>query len=228
MTTVTAPATHEALLPGVTDPPAPACLTPQLDTACASNVAAAFLDARSRPGDARAIAAYAQLQSQSDRMFVVLTTPGRGVLVRFTRCGAPYRNDRELIGAVKSTRILEVTSAATDPERRHPLLGGGMGGAYDRFRAVHDLFGHVARGNGFDQEGEYQAWRTQTLLYSGLARWALATELHGENSVLCGTGQLAEHKSVLLPADLLVRSWSGRPSTECTQRTERPGAGAQP
>jgi hypothetical protein len=87
-----------------------------------------------------------------------------------------------------------------------------MGGAYDRFRAVHDLLGHVASGDGFNQEGEYQAWRAQCLLYSGLARWALATELHGENSVLCGTGQFAEHKSILLPPDLLLCSYRGRPS----------------
>jgi hypothetical protein len=184
--------------------------TPRVDDTFARQVSAAFLEARSRPGEATAIAAYSQLQGQSDQMFSALTRPGGGVRVTFTRCRAPYRNDAELIGAVRSTRVLEVTTAAVDPDRRHPLLGGEMGGAYDRFRAVHDLLGHVASGNGFDQEGEYQAWRAQSRMYAGLARWALATELHGENSVLCSTGQLAEHKSALLPPDLLGQSFLGR------------------
>jgi hypothetical protein len=187
------------------------CMVPQVDAECASDVAAAFIHARSRPGDAMAIAAYAQLQSQSDRMFSALTAPDRGMRVRFTRDAAPYRDDRELIGAVTSTQVLEVTTAGTDRERRHPLLGCDVGGPYDRFRAVHDLLGHVATGHGFDQQGEYLAWWRQSLLYSGLARWALATELHGENSVLCSTGHLADHKAVLLPPDLLARSYRGRP-----------------
>jgi hypothetical protein len=184
---------------------------PRVDARRAGDVAAAFLDARSCPADAVAIAAYSQLQFQSDRMFSALTTPDLGVQVRFTRDASPYRDDRELIGAVMSTRVLEVSTAGTDRERRHPLLGCDVGGPYDRFRAVHDLLGHVATGNGFDQQGEYLAWRRQNLSYSGLARWALATELHGENSVLCSTGCLADHKAVLLAPDLLMRSYRGRP-----------------
>jgi hypothetical protein len=185
--------------------------TPRIDAGCARQVSAAFLEAPSRPGEATAIAAYSELERQSDQMFSALTRPGGGVRVTFTRCRAPYGNDRELIGAVRSTGVLEVTTAAADPDRRHPLLGCEVGGAYDRFRAVHDLLGHVASGNRFDQEGEYQAWRAQSRMYAGLARWALATELHGENSVLCSTGQFAEHKSALLPPGLLGRSFLGRP-----------------
>jgi hypothetical protein len=40
-------------------------------------------------------------------------------------------------------------------------------------------------------------------MYTGLARWALATELHAEHSVLWTTGTVAEHKAVLLPPTLL-------------------------
>lgn len=43
----------------------------------------------------------------------------------------------------------------------------------------------------------------QRTLDSGLARWAAATELHGEISALWATGQFAEHKAVLLDRDLL-------------------------
>jgi hypothetical protein len=43
-------------------------------------------------------------------------------------------------------------------------------------------------------------------MYTGLARWALATELHAEHSVLWTTGDVAEHKAVLLQPRLLRSS----------------------
>jgi len=207
------------LFPLTTDPACPiggmrrlegGRVRPSVDAASVSQVSATFRDLRSRPGDATVVAAYSQLQRQSDRMFAVLTGQSGRVRVVFTPCPGPYASDQEMIGAVRSTRVLEVTSAAIDADRRHPQLDCGMGGPYDRFRAVHDLVGHVAFGYGFDQEGEYHAWRAQSTMFSGLARWALGTELHGENSVLCETGQMTEHKSILLPPDLLLRSYRGR------------------
>jgi hypothetical protein len=159
-------------------------------------------------------AAYSDLERQSDRMFSALTAESGPMRVIFTTCAAPYESDEELIGAARSTGVLEVTSVAVDGDRRHPQLDCEMGGPYDRFRAVHDLVGHVAFGYRFDQDGEYHAWRAQCTMFSGLARWALATELHGENSVLCATGQMAEHRAILLPPDLLLRSYRGRTTPE--------------
>jgi hypothetical protein len=78
-----------------------------------------------------------------------------------------------------------------------------IGGTYDRFRAVHDIVSHAWRGYGFDRHGEFSAWLTEDRMYTGLARWALATELHAEHSVLWTTGTVAEHKAVLLPPTLL-------------------------
>jgi hypothetical protein len=43
----------------------------------------------------------------------------------------------------------------------------------------------------------------QRRLYTGHARWAAATELHGEISALWTTRQVAEHKAVLLDPVLL-------------------------
>ena len=43
-------------------------------------------------------------------------------------------------------------------------------------------------------------------MYTGLARWALATELHGEHSVRWTTGNLADHKAILLEPRLLDAS----------------------
>ena len=165
-------------------------------------VAECFMSAPTRAG-ALVARAYRELQAQTDRQFAALTDP-RGpyrIAVVGTRVTVPYSGAGELIDSVLATRTLEITP----PDRAHPLLGGEAGGAYCRLRAVHDLIGHVATGYGFDRDGEYSAWLAQRGCYTGLARWAAATELHGEVSALWATGQFAEHKAALLDRDLLSR-----------------------
>jgi hypothetical protein len=109
-------------------------------------------------------------------------------------------------------RLLEVTAVARERDRLHPVMGCEIGGAYDRFRAVHDILGHGHLGLGFGREGEYAAWRYQECLHSPLARLALATELHAEHSVRWTTGGLAEHKAAVLDQRVIERSRAGRSS----------------
>jgi hypothetical protein len=165
-------------------------------------VAEGFIAARTRRDPLVAVA-YQQLERQTDRQFAALTDPQGPyrITVVDTSEAVPYFDARELAASVLTSRILEVTMSSAD--RAHPLLGGELGGAYYRFRAVHDLIGHVATGYEFDRDGEYSAWVVQRPLYTGLARWAAATELHGEISALWATGQFAEHKAVLLDRHLL-------------------------
>jgi hypothetical protein len=94
----------------------------------------------------------------------------------------------------------------------HPMLNSDRGGAYDQFRAVHDISGHAMLNVGFDRQGEFETWLHQDRYYKGLARLALATELHGRNSVLCTTGDFAEPKAILLDRRLLARSRRGLPN----------------
>src|SRR5689334_16545383 len=124
-----------------------------VDPAVAHEVAAAYLDAPSRR-DAVTDAAYARLAAESDALFRRITSPDRPDAVRvvFTSCPTPYRDARELIGAVTNDRTLEVTISTTG--RRHPVMEGAPRGAYDRFRAVHDIVGHARLGLGFDRDGE--------------------------------------------------------------------------
>ena len=172
-------------------------------------IAECFISARTR-AEPLVAQAYRQLEAQTDRQFAALTDPQGPyrVAVVGTSELTPYSDAEELAASVLSSRTLEVTTSAAD--RAHPLLGGEVGGAYYRFRAVHDLIGHVATGYGFDRDGEYSAWLRQSKLYRGLARWAAATELHAEHSVVWTTGQFPEHKGVLLPRPLLRRSSSRR------------------
>jgi hypothetical protein len=182
-----------------------------LDERWSYEIAGWFVAARSDPGDPIAKAAYDDLERQSDRLFRRLTD---GDLIGhfrvvFTCSHAPYAHDEEMIAAVRGTGVLEVTTSAADSDRPHPLLGSGCGGPYDRFRAVHDLVGHVQTGCGFDRHGEFAAWQAQERLYEGLARGALGTELHGEHSVCWTTGAFTDHKATVLPRRVLDRARSG-------------------
>ena len=159
-----------------------------------------YLNTTSSPRESRVAAAYERLAAETDFLFGAVLRDDRpgSIRIAFTRCREPYGSDRELIAAVRACRVLEVTTAAIGPRRMHPVLGCEFGGPFDRFRAIHDLVGHVKTGFGFDLAGEYAAWLTQTRLHSGLARRALATELYGVNSARWIAGEAPDHKAMLI------------------------------
>ena len=128
----------------------------RVDQAVAREVAAAYVDAANQR-DAVTVAAFAQLVTETDHLFRWITQLSRpGALqVFFTACENPYRDAPELIASVTEVRTLEVTTVAVDPHRRHPLMSNDLGGAYDRFRAIHDTLGHARLQLGFDRDGEY-------------------------------------------------------------------------
>ena len=158
-----------------------------------------YLRSRSAHREGQVIEAYRQLQLETDRLFALLTRDAcyRAARVEFTRCDRPYENDKELIFAVRANGTLEITSAAAAGERLHPLLDCEFGGAFDRFRAVHDLIGHAWYGYGFDLDDECAAWSAQDRLHSGLARFALATELFGVNAARGILGEAPDLRAVL-------------------------------
>jgi hypothetical protein len=190
----------------------------RVDPDLAGEVAARFQSVRQGHADATVRAAYDQLERQSDVIFVRLTHADRPVhrrlRVEFTRCESPYDSDDEMVGAVRTHGVLEVTTSARERDRRHPLMGCDLGGSYDRFRAVHDIVGHVDPCLGFDRDGEFAAWLIQEQLYGELGRWALATELHAEHSVRWTTGTISEHKATLLDRALLHRVRNATSSSE--------------
>jgi hypothetical protein len=174
----------------------------------ALRVARAFLDAPRHTPTAATVAAYAELGEQSARWYARLTSGRvrRPIRVVFTHCREPYATASELSESVRHDGLLELWPTSRDKDRRHPLLDTTVGGAYDRLRSVHDIVSHGWLGHEFDADGEFSAWLAEDGMYSGLARWALATELHGEHSVQWTSGCLADHKAVLLDRELLRAS----------------------
>lgn len=178
------------------DPVAQAAIV--IDEAMAAEVGQEYLSARTTPRDELVAAAYGLLEAQTDLLFAALGRSPAAVRIVFTCCRQPYGSDQDLIAAVRTERLLEITTAAVGGRRAHPLLGCELGGPFDRFRAVHDLVGHAATGLGFDLEDEWAAWLEQDRLHRGLARRALATELFGLNSARWLAGEPPEHKAVLM------------------------------
>ena len=201
------------------------CLDRHVDPLLAHEVAAAYLDAHSRR-DPLVEAAYADLVTESDRLFRWITSTDRPDPVRvvFTTCPTPYHDAQELIGSVTGARLLEVTTGVSGAHRRHPLMGNEPGGGYDRFRAVHDILGHARLRLGFDRDGEFVVWLNQERLHGPLARRALATELHAQHSVRWTTGQPVEPKAVLLDPELVrsTRLGAGTATSDSCDRASRP------
>ncbi len=91
------------------------------------------------------------------------------------------------------------TGPQPENHENNPLLGdsgerwNGKPVAFnDLFRAVHDYYGHVKEGLGFRGDGEENAWRSHSAMYSSLARIALGAETRGQNSLL-NYGPNGEH-----------------------------------
>lgn len=110
--------------------------------------------------------------------------------------GQPYSSSRELVSCVSGTSELYVYLTASGHGSRaaadigqHPLLrhSGITVDGYefvfnDILRGVHDLFGHVLFGHGFNVSGELSAAYTHGLGLSTDARKALITEQVGQIS----------------------------------------------
>ncbi len=178
-----------------------------IDRCVTAEVGSWYLSNPSTPGDREVAAAYEQLQRETDRLFAnLMSRRNEGAIqIVFTCCLEPYAGAHELIESVQVDRMLEVTTAAVHGGRIHPLLGCEFGGAFDRFRAVHDLIGHGLPGLDFELESEVAAWRVQDRFDHGIARWALATEICGVNSARWVTGEALDAKA--LHPDPQVLEW---------------------
>jgi hypothetical protein len=118
---------------------------------------------------------------------------------------------RQMAEDVRRGTIKTMATSATGP---HAFFSNEQN---DRFRAVHDVFGHAATGRGFDAHGEEAAYLSHRQMYSSRARPAMTSETHGQNSFLnwrAGAGGLTgpeaefpnqDSKLIQLPASAARR-----------------------
>lgn len=118
----------------------------------------------------------------------------------------PYANHQEMAHDLDTNRRLKVLSTkATGP---HGFFDDATN---DKFRAVHDAFGHAATGRGFDRHGEEAAWAAHSKMFHGPARHAMTTETRGQNSMLIATGQFAPQKTALMPHEFMQHDAARQP-----------------
>jgi hypothetical protein len=152
--------------------------------------------------DDAALPAYRAFRAETARQFELLTrSTGRGGLgIDVCRSVAdPYPDAVAMAAEVGSVRRLRIFGT-NGPRNSHPLLTPDEN---DMFRAVHDVFGHLASGRGFDRHGEDAAWFAHSRMYSTLARPAMSTETRGQASTFIWRHQgrrFPDQKLQLLPA----------------------------
>jgi len=93
----------------------------------------------------------------------------------------PYDNSEHMIYDVQTNNHLKIFKGG-EP---HPFLDTkddkGVS-TTEKFRVVHDFFGHAVEGNQFGRMGEEAAWIAHSKMFSPLAQRAMSTETRGQNS----------------------------------------------
>jgi len=110
----------------------------------------------------------------------------------------PYESFEEMRADFIENRRLKIMQTAVTGS--HPLFTDEQN---DMFRAVHDAFGHLATGRGFDRHGEEAAYQAHKTMFKELATKALATETRGQNQFLLDRGYFGDQKLVLLPEKMM-------------------------
>jgi GNAT superfamily N-acetyltransferase len=144
--------------------------------------------------DERARPAFEALRNEMNHQYDHMVNH-MGMKVEVTKHD-PYADHKEMIDDVAKNRRMQVLG--TGSTGSHPFFTNEEN---DRFRAVHDFFGHAATGRGFDRHGEEAAWRHHSSMFSPLARAALTTETRGQNAQLINKGQFPVQKMALLPEE---------------------------
>lgn len=106
----------------------------------------------------------------------------------------PYKDVHELADDVRNNHQIKVLG--THATGGHAFFSNEEN---DRFRAVHDLFGHLGTGRDFDRHGEEAAYQAHARMFSPQARGALASETRGQNGSLIVNQRFGPQKIALLP-----------------------------
>jgi hypothetical protein len=167
----------------------------KVDPAYAKRVADAYEAMPHAPNDLRVKAAYREMIKETIAQWKAIEKTGLKVTFGDEKT-YPYTIPQEVFADVRDNNHMWVFktdggfgSDASFDASKNPLLedtgiviNGHKALANDIFRIVHDYFGHIKEGVGFRANGEENAWRVHSAMYSPLARKAMTSETRGQNS----------------------------------------------
>lgn len=116
----------------------------------------------------------------------------------------PYNGPDSMLADINNNKRLKVLK--TEATGGHPYFSNADN---DKFRFVHDLFGHAATGRSFDRHGEQAAYLAHSKMFSPQAQPALASETRGQNSSLIYNGSFQPQKVAALPRQHWGQTQSG-------------------
>ena len=147
---------------------------------------------------------YQSLEEEVDRQYDHLLN--QGIVIEHHDGEAQYSDSKEMAADVHLFNHLWVFRGGG----QHPFLNitdsKGLS-SNDKFRAVHDYFGHVVNGNGFGVNGEETAFASHSQMFSPLAAFAMAAETRGQNSWVNYSGVNNRLKEMSLAASSSKKRW---------------------
>ncbi|CAB4121961.1 hypothetical protein UFOVP20_32 [uncultured Caudovirales phage] len=131
-------------------------------------------------------AAYEKLRQENNQQFDALLN--NGMNFSYHTGDANYLNSPEMLRDSLLNKHLYTYRGGDKHEflnKVDPYVGLNDN---EKFRAVHDIFGHATTGSGFSRLGEEVAYGAHGQVYSPLAKIAAATETRGQNSFVNYSG----------------------------------------
>lgn len=186
--------------------PAPRDVKVALSPAEGRALANAYERAVDASTSAQMRASYAAFNREVAEQYAALRAAGYRI-EPWSKTGQPYANSAEMMADVRDHKHLWYFRS-TEGTVPHALLSHAEN---ERFRAVHDIFGHAKGGNQFGPNGETSAYASHVQMFSREARPAVTTETLGQNawfnygphSHLPVTERpFAEQKAVAVPEEL--------------------------
>ena len=171
-----------------------------------NNIAAIGLEVRAQQGVPIHVSpnlqeSYKSLVEGINSQYDFLTGPthegGMGIAVEVQH-DEPYPQVKDARSDLKAGRIrvLGTAGASGTGQHAHPILSTEIN---DKFRAIHDVFGHLAIGRDTSRHGEEAAVQHHAQMFPPEAHSALFTELRGQNSSLIFNREFPENKPYDLP-----------------------------
>lgn len=156
----------------------------------------------------RAVSAYGHFKSDLADQYDFMTghmPAGMGVKVETTPHD-PYPSPDDMRNDLAQNRRIKVYATDAPGSSPNAVLSNEEN---DRFRAVHDVFGHAGPGSSFSRNGEEIAYQSHAQMFRPEALPALRSETRGQNSEMIyrNAGTFPdEQRAVALPSDRDLRA----------------------